>query len=223
VNAATLSRFAGRNATLPAAGAAMVFSLLLFGLMYSVIRVGQHKIDKPQALQTIDFVRLKRDSDLETLSRRKPPPPPPAQPPPPAKMKIASSPGTQTALTGMEIPNLNLTADLGGAMSGVKGAASSLFDGEIIPLQCPPPIYPSEARRAGITGWVQVELVVAPDGSVRTAKAIDAQPRGMFEAAAVLSQQKCRFKPKVVDGVPTEQRGRRKLNFGLNKAEEAGA
>jgi protein TonB len=223
MNATTLSRFAGRSATLPAAGAALVFSLLLFGLMYSVIRVGQHKIDKPQVLQTIDFVRLKRDSDLETLSRRKPPPPPPVQPPPPAKMKIASTAGAPTALTGMEIPNLNLTADLGGAMTGTKGAASGMFDGEIIPLQCPPPIYPSEARRAGITGWVQVELVVAPDGSVRSAKAIDAQPRGMFEAAAVLSQQKCRFKPKVVDGVPTEQRGRRKLNFGLNKAEEAGA
>src|SRR5690349_534135 len=130
MNAATLSRFAGRSATIPAAGAALLFSLLLFGLMYSVIRVGQHKIDKPQALQTIDFVRLKRDSDLETLSRRKPPPPPPAQPPPPAKMKIASAPGTQAALTGMEIPNLSLTADLGGAMGGVKGAASGMFDGE---------------------------------------------------------------------------------------------
>jgi protein TonB len=219
MNAATLSRFAARSATVPAAAAALVFSLLLFGLMYSVIRVGQHKIDKPQVLQTIDFVRLKRDSDLETLSRRKPPPPPPPQPAPPAKMKIASAAGAQASLSGMEIPNLNLTADLGGAMGGVKGA-SGMFDGEIIPLQCPPPVYPSEARRAGITGWVQVELVVAPDGSVRSAKAIDAQPRGMFEAAAVLSQQKCRFKPKVVDGVPTEQRGRRKLNFGLNKAAE---
>lgn len=222
MNTATLSRFAARNATVPAAGAALLLSLLLFGLLFSVIRVGQHRIDKPQALQTIDFVRLKRDSELETISRRKPPPPPPAQPPPPAKMKITSAPGTQAAMTGMDIPNLNLTADLGGGVSGVKSAASGMFDGEIIPLQCPPPVYPSEARRAGITGWVQVELVVAPDGTVRSAKAIDAQPRGMFEAAAVLSQQKCRFKPKIVDGVPTEQRGRRKLNFGLNKVEEGG-
>jgi periplasmic protein TonB len=220
VNAAIFSKFAGRSAVVPATGAAVLFSLLLFGLMYSVIRVGGQKLDKPQALQTIDFVRLKRDSDLETLSRRKPPPPPPAQPPPPAKMRIASAGGTQTALTGLDIPNLNLTADLGAGVSGMKSPApSAMFDGEIVPLQCPPPIYPSEARRAGITGWVQVELVVSPDGSVRSAKAIDAQPRGMFEAAAVMSQQKCKFKPKIVDGVATEQKGRRKLNFGLNKAE----
>jgi protein TonB len=221
MNTATLSRFATRNASVPATGAALLFSLMLFGLMYSVIKVGQHKIAKAEALQTIDFVRLKRDSDLETLSRRKPPPPPPAQPPPPAKMKVASSGGAQTGLSGLDMPNLNLTADMGGGLAGVKGAASTMFDGEIIPMQCPPPIYPSEARRAGITGWVQVELVVAPDGSVRSAKAIDSNPRGMFEAAAVQSQQRCKFKPKIVDGVPTEQRGRRKLNFGLNKAEES--
>jgi periplasmic protein TonB len=219
VKAAVSSRVLWRSTPLAAAGAALAFSLLLFWLMYAVIDVGHQKLDKPQALQTIDFVRLKRDSELETLTRRKPPPPP-VQPPPPAKMKVASAPGAQEALTGLEIPNLNLTADLGGAMGGVKGAASGLFDGEIIPLQCPPPIYPSEARRAGISGWVQVELVVAPDGTVRSARAIDAQPRGMFEAAAVLSQQKCRFKPKIVDGMPTEQRGRRRLNFGLNKVEE---
>ena len=211
-----------RNTTIPAAGMALVFSLLLFGLMYSVIRVGERKIAKAEALPTIDFVRLKRDSDLETLSRRKPPPPPP-QPPPPAKMKIASSAVAQQGLSGLDIPNLSLNADLGGGLAGVKGASSGMFDGEIIPLQCPPPVYPSEARRAGISGWVQVELVVAPDGSVRSVKAIDAQPRGMFEAAAVLSQQRCKFKPKIVDGVPTEQRGRRKLNFGLNKVEESGA
>lgn len=222
MNAAILRGNAWYSATLPAAGAALLFSLLLFWLMYEVIHVGHQKIDAPQVLQTIDFVRLKRDSELETLSRRRPPPPPPAQPPPPSKMRVASVGATQASLTGLEIPNLNLTADIGGAMSGVKGAASGMFDGEIIPLQCPPPVYPSEARRAGITGWVQVELVVAPDGTVRTARAIDAQPRGMFEAAAVLSQQRCRFKPKIVDGVPTEQRGRRRLNFGLNQVEEGG-
>jgi protein TonB len=215
------ARIMVQNATLPAVGAALLFSLLLFGLMYSVIKVGHHALAKAEALPTIDFVRLKRDSDLETLSRRKPPPPPPQQPPPPAKMKVAASAVAQPGLAGLDIPNLNLNADIGGGMSGVKGAASGLFDGEIIPMQCPPPVYPSEARRAGITGWVQVELVVAPDGSVRSVKAVDAQPRGMFEAAAVLSQQRCKFKPKIVDGVPTEQRGRRRLNFGLNKVEEA--
>lgn len=210
-----------RNPLLPSIGVALLLSLVLFGGMYSVIKVGKRKIERSEALATIDFVRLKRDSDLETLSRRKPPPPPP-QPPPPPKMKISSAAVAQSGLPGMEIPNLNLSADLGGGlMNGAKGTASGMFDGEIIPLQCPPPVYPSDARRAGVTGWVEVELVVAPDGSVRSVKVVDAQPRGMFEAAAAQSQQRCKFKPRIVDGQPTEQRGRRKLNFGLNKVEES--
>jgi protein TonB len=202
--------------TLSAAGAALFFSLLLFGLLYSVIRIGQAHLEQREALPTIDFVRLKRDTEVETLQRRKPPPPPPA-PPPPAKMKIASDAVTQAGLSGLEIPDLNLRADVSGsALAGKGPSAAAMFDGDI--MQCPPTSYPADARRAGVTGWVQVEFVVNPDGSVRSARAIEAQPKGLFEASAVIAAQRCKFKPKMVDGKPVEQRGRRKWNFELNKA-----
>jgi protein TonB len=204
--------------TLSAAGAALLFSLLLFGLLYSVIRIGQAHLEQREALPTIDFVRLKRDTEVETLQRRKPPPPPPA-PPPPAKMKIASDAVTQAGLSGLDIPDLNLRADVSGsALAGKGPSAAAMFDGDIMPLQCPPTSYPADARRAGVTGWVQVEFVVNPDGSVRSARAIEAQPKGLFEASAVIAAQRCKFKPKMVDGKPVEQRGRRKWNFELNKA-----
>jgi len=201
---------------IPAVGMSLVFSLLLFGLLYSVIRIGHHKLEKSEALPTIDFVRLKRDSEVETLARRKPPPPP-AQPPPPAKMKIVSdSAGAQAGLSGLEIPNLNLKADVGGSMvGGNKGSAAAAFDGDIIPMNCPQPVYPADAKRAGLTGWVVVQIVVGADGSARSVKALDAQPKNVFEAAAVMSQQRCKFKPRMVDGKPVEQTGKRKLNFGL--------
>jgi protein TonB len=205
-------------AIVPAAGLALMLSLVLFGLMYSVIKTGHSGLSKKEALPTIDFVRLKRDSEVETLSRRKPPPPPPA-PPPPAKMKVTSDAVARSGLSGLEIPNLNLKADVSGeGLSGTKGpSAAALFDGDIIPLQCPPTAYPSDARRAGLSGWVQVEFIVNPDGSVRSAKAVEAQPRGIFEAAAVIAAQRCKFKPKMTDGKAVEQRGRRKWNFDLNK------
>jgi len=197
----------------------LVFSLLLFGLMYSVIRVGHHVLEKSEALPTIDFVRLRRDTEVETLARHKPPPPP-AQPPPPSKMKITSDVGPQQGMA-MDVPSLSLKADLGGSMmAGNKGNAAAMFDGDIIPMQCPPPNYPADARRANLSGWVQVELVVGPDGSVRSARAVDAQPRGVFEAAAVMAAQRCKFKPKMEDGKPVEQRGKRKWNFTLNAGGE---
>jgi periplasmic protein TonB len=206
---------------LPATGVALALSLALFGLMYAVIRAGHAHLERKDALPTIDFVRLKRDSEVETLSRRKPPSPPPA-PPPPAKMRVATESVAQAGLTGLEIPDLNLRADVGGAaLAGSKGpSAAALFDGDIVPLQCPPTTYPADARRAGLTGWVQVEFVVNADGSVRSARAIEAQPKGVFEASAVLAAQRCKFKPKMVDGKPVEQRGRRKWNFDLNRGAE---
>jgi protein TonB len=205
-----------KSAMLPAAAAAMAISLVMFGFMYTVIKGSVGAIQKKDALPTIDFVRLKRDSDVESISRRKPTPPP--APPPPPKMKVVSEAVARADLSGLDIPTLNLKTDLGGqAMVGNKVSAAALFDGDIIPLQCPPVTYPSDARRAGLSGWVQIEFVVGADGSVRSAKAIDAQPRGLFEAAAVMAAQRCRFKPKMVDGKPVEQRGKRKWNFDLNK------
>jgi len=53
---------------------ALAVALGLFSLMYTVIHVGGHGIDKAETLQTIDFVRLRRDSQVESMERRKPPP-----------------------------------------------------------------------------------------------------------------------------------------------------
>jgi TonB family C-terminal domain len=213
-NTSTVNKLLAQSVTIPAALAALAFSLAIFGFMHKVIEGSHAALEAKEALPTIDFVRLKRDTEVETLSRSKPPPPAPP-PPPPAKMKVAAVAVPTESLTGMEIPDLDLSANVGGAaLVGTK----AMFDGDIIPLQCPPVSYPSDARRAGLSGWVQIEFVVGPDGSVRSAKAVDAQPRGVFEAAAVMAAQRCRFKPKMVDGKPVEQRGRRKWNFDLNKA-----
>src|SRR5438552_1494971 len=103
-----------KSPMLAATAMSLTFSLLLFGLLYSVIRVGHHVLEKTDALPTIDFVRLRRDSEVESMSRHKPPPPP-AQPPPPSKMKIASDVGPQQGMA-MEVPTLSLKADLGGGL-----------------------------------------------------------------------------------------------------------
>jgi protein TonB len=72
-------------------------------------------------------------------------------------------------------------------------------------------------RVAPANGWVQIEFVVGGWFGAQC-QAVDAQPRGVFEAAAVMAAQRCKFKPKMVDGKSVEQRGRRKWNFNLNQA-----
>ena len=193
----------------------VLFSLTLFALMYSAIHAGKFIAEKSETLQTIDFVRLKRDTEVETLSRWKPPPPP-AQPPPPAKMQVAAQAVSQD-MTAMEIPTMNLSASVsGGPMGGTLAKGAAMFDGDLMPLQRIPPQYPRDAARSGITGWVQLEVLVNADGSVRSAKVLDAKPRGMFEAAAVQAVMRWKFKPKIKDGKPVEQRGAQKIEFNLN-------
>jgi protein TonB len=206
-----------KNPFIPALAIAIAFALVLFMLMYSAIHAGKFVHEKPETLQTIDFVRLKRDTEVETLSRRKPPPPP-AQPPAPQKMKVATE-AVKTDMTAMEIPTLNLSASVsGGPMGGTMGTGAAMFDGDLLPLQRIPPQYPRDAARGGITGWVQLEVLVNADGSVRSAKVLDAKPRGIFEASAVQAVMRWKFKPKIKDGKPVEQKGSQKIEFNLNAA-----
>jgi len=189
-------------------------SLCLFWLMYSVIHVTGHGVDKIENLPTVDFVRLKHDVEPQTLERKKPPPPPPAkQPPPPAKMQVdvqAAAPGA-----GISVPtNLGLSANVGGAGGGPSLSAN--MDSDLIPLQRMLPQYPADARRGGITGYVQIDVTINADGSVRTARVVEAKPKGIFEAAAITAIQKWRFKPKVVEGKAVEFHGVQKIEFNLN-------
>ena len=54
-----------------------LITVALSWLMFFLIHGTGHHFGKSENLQTIDFIRLKKDSELETRERRKPPPPPP--------------------------------------------------------------------------------------------------------------------------------------------------
>jgi len=199
---------------------AFMAALGLFSVMYSVIRASGHGVDKLETLPTIDFVRLRRDSQVESMQRRKPPPPPPTPPPPPSKMRVDTG-RVAAGGGGFAMPNVDLNANVGGGtflgqMGG--GGVGGLFDGDIIPLQRIPPQYPRDAARNGITGWVQLEVLVNADGTVRSARVLEAKPKGLFEAAAVAAVLRWKFKPKVVNGQPVQQRGAQRIEFNLNQA-----
>lgn len=206
--------------TFNAIAIAAVVVLGLFWLMHQLILGGS--LEKPEAkpTQTIDFVRLKRDSEAETRQRQKPePPPPPKEPPPPPKLKVASETPQESPMP-FNMPNLGLASNVdGGPFVGQLGGSGGMgmFDGDIIPLARINPQYPRTAARDGIEGYVKLEIVVNSDGSVKSAKVIDSKPRGVFDSAAVQAVYKWKFKPKVVNGQPVEQRGIQMLDFSLSE------
>jgi TonB family protein len=78
-----------------------------------------------------------------------------------------------------------------------------------------PPTYPREAERLGLSGWVDVEFTVAPDGSTRDLVVRGAQPLGTFDEAAMDAVKRWRFEPVVRDGAPVAQRAAVRIRFEL--------
>lgn len=67
--------------------------------------------------------------------------------------------------------------------------------------------YPAHLKSAGVTGMVQLEMVVNPDGSVDkgSIEIVQAQPAAFRSPAASVAQQ-LRFSPGEADGKPVRSK-----------------
>ena len=188
-----------RRLLIPTSGAIGV-TLLLFLLMAWMVRapVG------PGLGQTPDIENV-RMVDLEEQKDEDEPPDPPQMttlPSAPASLNTPQLP----ALTQMSALPLDATVSVPVNMSGSgfslgKGAFAGFGKGsgggagsgqgfagkELIPLSTARPQIPEWAFKRGIEGWVECVFTVMPNGRVQDVKIIDAQPRGVFEAAAIES------------------------------------
>ena len=66
----------------------------------------------------------------------------------------------------------------------------------------PAPQYSAMAKQMRVAGKVEIEAMVAADGSVKEARAVSGNP--LLTASAVLAVQKWKFNPFTADGQPTE-------------------
>lgn len=78
-------------------------------------------------------------------------------------------------------------------------------DGELTIIAGIQPIYPPEAARTGIEGWVKVEISVNEHGLVSHVEVLDSHPRRIFDQATKRAMYKSKFKPLVIDGKPMAQ------------------
>ncbi len=83
------------------------------------------------------------------------------------------------------------------------------------PLAKHPPLYPLRAQRMGIEGKVMVEFTVAKSGQVQDVAIKEAQPRGVFEEAAIKTVASWRFSPGTLDGNPVDTRIVQPIIFSL--------
>jgi len=77
------------------------------------------------------------------------------------------------------------------------------------------PYYPADARRTRRQGWVDVRFVVETDGSVSHAGVVDADPRNVFDRAALSAVERWQFAPGTRDGAPAPMEVRQRIDFRL--------
>ena len=157
----------------------------------------------------IEFTRLRRDTEAESRRQEKTEREKPVQTPDMPKISASASNAPSDSVS-----MLNPNVDTRGAMQGMKISAGS--DRDIVPLVRIPPEYPARAQQRGIEGWVLLEFTITPSGTVQDPKVIDADPKGIFDDAALKSIARWKYNPKVENGVAVERRGIRiQLTFEL--------
>ena len=192
--------------------AAGITMALFIGMRYLII--GQDgQLSEPPKGKVIDFVRLKQDETVETKKRMPKKPPKPDEPPP----DMVQPQSQQQDLAG-ENAGMSFQADIAADTGLAGGLALEGGDGEYLPIVKVAPIYPRRALSRGIEGYVIVEFTVTKNGSVSNPFVVEAEPPNIFDQAALDAAKKFKYKPRVIDGEPTEVEGvQNKITFTMKR------
>jgi protein TonB len=208
------------NRLFPALSLSLLVSLGLFWLMQFMIMNNQQGFKKTDNLKMVEFVRLKRETQLQTKDRKIPDKPPPKKQPPPPSMQVAQTSISQQKIPDLAIPNLDLplqTSRFSGPVVGGLQMGKGKISTNLIPLVRIPPRYPMRAASRKIEGWVKVEFTITTTGTVKNAKVVESQPSSVFDRAVLKAIARWKFKPKIIDGDAFEQRTLQVLQFNLSK------
>ncbi|MGQ0701431.1 MAG: energy transducer TonB [Panacagrimonas sp.] len=193
--------------------ASVAFTAALFVLMQGLIVTGKSTIEDQLGSFAPRFIRIKRGEDVKTVERKAERPPAPDRPPAPPSAPQAQT--AQAVTQALSIGDVAVDVDLA-VSSGLDGGTGT--DGEYLPIVKVAPIYPPRAMQRGLQGWVLVEFTVTASGTVRDAVAVDADPKNVFEEAAIDAAQKFRYKPRVVAGKAVDVSGvQNVIRFELEK------
>jgi len=177
----------------------VVATLAAFALVQLLLWGPGEPAANQEQIATVELV-----NEQEEQSEDEPPPPEPPPPPPPVSTPEsgvaglpAMAPVAAPAVSSIQIP-VKIAA--GGSLTGAgfggfaRGSGSGTFGRgqgfkgrELVPLSTARPQMPEWACKQNIKGWVEAVFTVLPSGRVQDVKIIDAQPRGVYEIAAIES------------------------------------
>ena len=184
---------------------AFVPALILTGTSFWLLSVLIHanlEMAQRRSVTKIEFTRLRRDTEVKTTRQEKAQLEKSAAAPVAPQISTGVSLGSGAESIAIVAPAVDVRANLGPVSVSVAGS-----DRDVIPLVRIEPDYPPRASERGIEGWVVIQFTITPAGTVKDAKVVEAEPKGIFDAAAVKAVERWKYNPKVEGGVAVERRG----------------
>jgi protein TonB len=184
----------GRYALSIALGTAVTLGLLY--VMQLLIKTGEAALTEPRQRYMLEFVRVRRNENLNTddFQPEKPPKPPEVPPEtPPQDMDDINADGPTI---NVPPPSVSTDVNIGGP------GALNVAEGDYLPIVRVAPVYPARALSRGLEGFVDLEFFVTEAGTVRDPVVIQSTS-SLFERAAISAVLKFKYKPRVVAGVKT--------------------
>lgn len=178
----------------------VIVTLSLLFIMQLLIATGKTALTKPRDRAQLDFVRVKRNENLNTedFTPDKPPPPPEVPPETPPQELDNMDPNAPTI--NVPAPTVSADTNIGGP------GGMNIAEGDYLPIVRVAPVYPARALSRGLEGYVDMSFTVTTTGTVRD-PVVDFSTSSLFERAATRAVLKFKYKPRVVDGVPVDVPG----------------
>lgn len=189
--------------------AGVVVTLTLLFVMQLLIASGKTALTTPRERAKLDFVRIKRDENVNTqdLTPEKPPKPPETPPETPPQDLDNINPDAPTI--NISRPTITANTDIGGP------GGMNIAEGDYLPIVRVAPVYPSRALSRGLEGFVDMSFTVTAAGTVKDPIVLQSTS-SLFERAATRAVLKFKYKPRVVDGIPVEVVGvKTRISFVL--------
>ncbi|MES2491280.1 MAG: TonB family protein [Pseudomonadota bacterium] len=192
---------------------ALLVVLALFWIMQRIISAPEGQGEGELVLEGINVVAAKEEAPPPPDEMFKPdsaPPPPPSAPPALAQPNMPTVDMPLVSVSTTNIGSVSVPVTLGsgsmslggsgvfGGFAGGRGSGNGGggggygtgqgFKGKpLVPISTARPQMPEWACKKNIKGWVEVVFTVMPNGRVQDVKIVDADPRGVYEAAAIES------------------------------------
>lgn len=175
----------------------MVVTLSLLFVMQLLIASGKQALTDPRERHKLEFVRVKRNENLNTadFTPEKPPKPPETPPETPPQDLDNIDPDAPTI--SIRAPQLSADTNIGGPGS------MNIAEGDYLPIVRVAPVYPTRALTRELEGFVDMSFTVTTAGTVKDPIVLQSTS-SLFERAATRAVLKFKYKPRVVDGIPVE-------------------